>query len=108
MRLIDKIFGDKYDRRMKKAKRFYTNPIDEETWNLDLTFVDFMVPRLRLFRERASKIIEYDFTIVDEIIEGFELYRHHFDWDDDSVKDNIKKAQKSMKLFAEHWKEFWW
>lgn len=108
MSLFAKLFGDKYERHMKKANHFYTKPIDEETWNLDLCFVDFMVPRLRLFKEKASNIIDYDFTIIDKIIEGFELYRHHYDWEDASIKENLKKVQKSMRLFAEHWMEFWW
>ena len=108
MRLFNKIFGDEYDRAMKKPNRFYTNPIEQECWNLDLSFVEFMVPRLKLFREEASKIIKYDFTIVDRILEGFELYLSKFDWDVEDAKSNMKKVQKSMNLFAKHWTEFWW
>ena len=71
--IFRKIFGDKYDRHMKKPMRFYTNPISEECWNLMIILIEFIIPRLKLFRKEASAIIEYDFTIVDRIIEGFEV-----------------------------------
>lgn len=108
MRLFDKIFGDSYDRHMKKPMRMYTNPVSEECYNLDLVFVDFMVPRLKLFKKEASEIIEYDFTIVDKIIEGFELFQNKFDWSLEEAEANYAKFQESMKLFAEHIAEFWW
>lgn len=68
--------------------------MSEECWNLDLSFIEFIIPRLKMFKEEASKIIVYDFTIIDKILEGFELYRHIFDWDTsnvETVKDNLKK-----------------
>lgn len=111
MRLFDRIFGDKYDRRMKKVKKYNTNVLSEECWNLDTAFVDWIVPRLKVFRKEASRIIDYDFTVVDQIIEGFELYTSKFDWDlsdEKVIKDNLKRVDNSMKLFAEHWREFWW
>ena len=111
LRLIRKIFGDKYDRHMKKPNHFYANPVSEECWNLDLSFIEFIIPRLKMFKEEASKTIVYDFTIIDKILEGFELYRHIFDWDTTNVeiiKDNYKKVQESMDLFSKHWMEFGW
>lgn len=117
LRIFEKIFGDKYDRHMKKTDKFYTNPISEECWNLDWNFVKFMIPRLELFKKEASEIIEYDFSIVDKILEGFKLYEQKWEWDNniddlEELKNVILKnnaiVDESMKLFAEHWKEFWW
>lgn len=108
MRLFDKLFGDKYDRRMKKQRRFYTKPISEECWNLDMAFIEFIIPRLELFKTDASKIIVYDFDIIDQILEGFRLYQNKFDWEVEEAKENYDKFLKSMKLFAEHIAEFWW
>lgn len=54
-----------------------------------------------MFKEEASKMIVYDFTIIDKIIEGFELYRHIFDWDTtnvETVKDNLKKSSRIYGL----------
>ena len=98
----------KYERRMKKVNKYNRNVVREECWNLDLGFVDYIVPRLEVFKEDASKIIEYDFSIVDKILEGFKLYQRKYDWDIDDYENNLKIVEKSMKLFAKHWMEFWW
>ena len=108
IRFLEKLFGDRYERRMKKPMQMITNPISEECWNLDLTFVEFMIPRLELFKREASKIIKYDFSIVDNILVGFKLYAAKFDWNAEDYKKNIKVVEESMKVFSEHWMEFWW
>lgn len=97
-----------YDRRMKKVKKFYNKPIGEECFNLDLAFVDFMVPRLELFKKDASKVIDYDFIIIDEILKGFKLYQKKFDWELEDMEKNMEIVRKSMDIFAEHLYEFWW
>lgn len=117
LRIFERIFGDKYDRVMKKVDKTYTNVKSEECWNLDWNFVKFMIPRLELFKKEASKIIEYDFTIVDKILVGFKLYENKWEWDS-GINDleeirqifikNNAIVDESMKLFAEHWRDFWW
>lgn len=99
---------DKFERKMKKVSKFYNNPLVEETYSLDLSFIEFIIPRLKLFKEKANQIIVYDFTIIDKILEGFELYLNIFEWSMDECKINMPKVKKSMKLFAEHWTEFGW
>lgn len=117
LKIFKRVFGDKYDRVMKKVDKHYTNVKSEECWNLDWNFVKFMIPRLELFKKEASKIIVYDFSIIDEILVGFKLYENKWNWeaginDMEELKKivirNNKIVDKSMKLFAEHWKEFWW
>lgn len=97
-----------YDRRMKKVNKFYNNPFREECYNLDMAFVDFMVPRLKKFKEDASKQIVYNFDIIDEILVGFELYQGHFDWELEDIEKNMEVVNHSMKLLSEHFWEFWW
>lgn len=101
---------NEYERKMKKPLKFYNSPISEECWNLDSSFIDFIVPRLKLYRKDASRVIIYDFSIVDEIIEGFELYQDIYNWPSDPHKaqENMKKVRHSMELFAKHWMEFNW
>lgn len=106
--LFEKVFGDKYERHMKKPRRFYTKPISEECWNLDMSFIEFIIPRLELFKKEASKIIVYDFTIIDKILDGFRLYLTKSDWELDEVEQNYKKFQTSMRLFAKNVQDFWW
>lgn len=106
--LLIKIFGDKYSRRMKKYHKLYTIPIEEETFSLDSNFIDFIVPRLELFKEKASKWIVYDFTIIDRILVGFKLYQSVYDWETEDIEKNMTIVKESMKLFSEHWMEFGW
>lgn len=108
LRILEKIFGDSYERHMKKPMRLYTKPISEECWNLDFSFIDFIVPRLELFKKEASEIIAYDFSIIDEILVGFRLYSTKYDWEIEDIKKNMAIVKKSMKLFSEHWMEFGW
>lgn len=101
---------NEYERKMKKPLKFYNSPISEECWNLDSSFIDFIVPRLKLYRKDASRVIIYDFSIVDEIIEGFELYQDIYNWPSNPLEaqENMKKVKHSMELFAKHWMEFNW
>ena len=51
---------DKYDRVMKKVYKFYDNPKSEETYDLDYNLIRMIVPRLKLFIEDSSTIIDWD------------------------------------------------
>lgn len=106
--LFIRIFGDRYDRRMKKYHKLYTKPIEEETFSLDCNFIDFIVPRLELYKEKASKWIVYDFTIIDKILVGFKLYQSVFDWKVEDIEKNMAIVKESMQVFAEHWMELGW
>lgn len=97
-----------YNRYLRRRKKFYNKPIVEESFNVDLAFIDFIIPRLELFEEEASKHIKYDFDLVREIIKGFRLYQNKFEWETEDVQDNFKQVQRSMELFAAHFHEFWW
>lgn len=97
-----------YDRVMKKVYKFYNKPKKEECYNLDLAFVDFMVPRLERFKEDAKGVIVYDFSIIDDILDGFRIYQKKFDWELKDEKENARRVKRSMELFAEHFSEFWW
>lgn len=105
---LNKLFNNKYERRMKKPEKFYRNPISEECYALDINFVEFMIPRLELFKKDASKWIVYDFSIVDKILVGFKLYKEIFDWKPEDIEKNMTIVKESMKLFSEHWMEFGW
>jgi hypothetical protein len=100
----------KYDKRMKRPIKFYNSPISEECYNLDTSFINFIVPRLKLFKKDASRVIIYDFSIIDDILKGFELYQKVDEWENDKeiVAFNMKIVNKSMELFAKHWMEFNW
>lgn len=79
----------KYDRVMKKCEKFYRNPKAEETYALDYTLISIIVPRLQLFIDKSSKVIDWDehtkyskvdvIKICSTIIEDFDYYLDHVD-----------------------------
>ena len=91
---------------------------DTELWNLDVTFASFIVPRLKAFREKTisypnefNNINEWN-KILDDMIEGFELWINHFDWDflsdKNTVNGNNKKVNDALELFSKYFRDLWW
>lgn len=85
---------------------------DKETWNLDVTFAEFALPRLKRFRQ-ISKKIPADLTTEkwNEILNDIEFAFTKIVDDDyytlDSVEDNTR-IEKGLKLFAEYYRNLWW
>lgn len=72
---------------------------DSELWFLDSTIVDFILPRLKAFRENhfshpMNLTSEQWNEILDDIITAFELYKY-----DNVSKSEEEKIEKGMKLF---------
>lgn len=96
---------DKYDRIMKKAYKFYDNPRVEETYALDYSLVRMIVPRLEMFIERSSKIVDWEahatyakldvIKTCEEIIEHFKFYLDNSDTDDVDV---YKEYERRLKI----------
>lgn len=97
----------------------------EEFWSLDYTFVAFMLPRLKHFRTHYADVSipgclhTYDDkwhatdwpgaqakweSILDEMIEGFELLLA----DDYFEKEKQKKLDKSWELLGKYAQALWW
>ena len=91
---------------------------DTELWNLDLTISNFILPRLKVFREQTDgfpskfNTIEEWYKILDEIIEGLELYKDKFDWDMNADQNILNlysaKCKKAFKLLGEYVQDLWW
>lgn len=105
-----------------KRKKKISN---KELWNLDHTIIEWLVPRLKAFKERTTgypgDITEEERdNILDKIITGLEAYLAERQWDDNASKeinmecDKIfyghKEAefQEAMSLLAKHFKSLWW
>lgn len=101
-----------------KAQRDERGFDDTELWNLDSTVVDFVLPRLKAYREQTevfpvkySDLDEWR-AVLDEIIEGLELYKSKIDWD---VSDTVQgvfdfysaKRRKAFKLLGENLQDMW-
>lgn len=91
---------------------------DTELWNLDLTFAKFMLPRLKEFRKKTcsypselNNIDEWN-KILDEMIEGLQLWTKHFDWDFSSDQNtrngNHLKVETALNHLAKYFRDLWW
>jgi hypothetical protein len=113
------MYLDKKDNRYKKYKNQLKKYsfCDSETWNLDTTIVEFILPRLKRFRKICpcypgcfSTIKEWH-TILDKIILAFEWYLKEGDLTDITEterKNNWKNYEEGMKLFLNHFSGLWW
>ena len=94
-------------------------------WNFDYTIIEFLVPRLKLFREKSQGYPddvtgeEWD-SILDKIIKGLEAYKAERPWDKNlSTQENLdldktyyaKNAsdfQNAMELLTKYFRNLWW
>lgn len=107
------------DERAKKFKeqRMTRGFDDSETWSLDSTIAKFLVPRLKAFKEckngYPARMTEKKWNkILDEMIEGFELYLTHDEWelcqDKNIYNEKSLKVNKALKHFSKYFYDLWW
>jgi hypothetical protein len=83
---------------------------ERETWSLDFTFIAWVYPRLKMYREINAGypmgITKKQWNkIIDEMIEGFELY---LKTDNLYNKEANEKLERSLDLFREYIRTIWW
>lgn len=102
--------GDKREEEFSLQRR--TRGFDNsETWALDQTIVDFILPRLKVFKELTVGFpVKFDTMqewqdVLDQMIEAFELMhlRDHYAEDVDDMKIN-----RGLDLFREYFFHLWW
>jgi len=94
-----------------KQQRLERGFDDSELWNLDMTFVEFMLPRIKRFREvhcgYPGRLTDKKWNkILDEIIKGFELYKE-FAYDVSLSPEQGKQINKAFKLFSQYIYDMW-
>ena len=92
------------DERLEKFKnqRLERGFDNTELWNLDLTIAQFILPRMKAFKEQDYNAIEN--KVLDKIIRSFEMVVEKGFF---TNEEDIKEFQKGMKLFAKHYCELW-
>lgn len=109
--------GDENDEREPewKAQRLTRGFDDTEMWSLDCTIAEFIAPRLKVFKEQAEQIEDHPGqitfqewkSILEQMIEGFELYPNHFHWTEEESDTNWKKVDKALSLFHKWFFTLW-
>lgn len=102
----------KFFKRKKKIS-------DKELRNLDYTIIDWLVHRLKAFKEQATTYEEWD-IILDKIILGLEAYKADRSWDENiSMQENVNQDmafytqansdfKEAMRLLPEHFGRLWY
>lgn len=86
---------------------------DSELWNLDHSIACFILPRLKRFRETAGgypgylKNMDEWYSILDQMIEGFELIvNDEINFNKNEEIEN--KKNKALDLLREYFYALWW
>ena len=117
-------FLNKKDKRYKGYVAFKERHgfSPDECWNLDDTMAEFLLPRLRYFRNhtigypRLIKSFEQWTAILDKIIWSFEQRLKHGWLPKDEYLQEIglsrdvyeKRYRQGLKLFGKWWEALWW
>jgi len=84
---------------------------DSITWSLDATVSEFLLPRLRRFKEiniayPAGMTAEEWDQALDKMIAAFEFGASEERWLD--IGPGYAKHQEGLDLFAKHFWSLWW
>lgn len=99
-----------YKNKYQKITRGYS---DEELWNLDATFVRWMLPRLKAFKEKTQgypcDVSEDEWNdILNKIIKSFEVYMKDLPDDLEELRKDTETIKEGFKLFGERLYNLWW
>ena len=84
---------------------------DSDTWSLDSTVSEFVLPRLRRFKEvnigyPGSLTPEEWDLILDKMIAAFEFGASEERWDDKG--EGYSKHKEGLELFSRYFWDLWW
>jgi hypothetical protein len=130
LQIIKEISKGKPERRKKMLKDYEDKGwTDRDTWSLDYTIAQFVLPRLKRFREVASGCpgifcpiddngkpmkgrgipkdgMKHWHKLLDEMIVGFQLMNDGNQFL--GSKEDYKKMNKALDLFREFFFDLWW
>lgn len=95
-----------------KQQRIERGFDDTETWNLEYVIAQFILPRLKRFKELTNgypvgmKTMENWYAELDKMIEAFQLYAA--DASSCLDKDVEQKVQAGLDSFAKYFFHLWW
>jgi len=116
------LFVEKSDKRYKKhVKQLKENGFsDAETWCLFAGISEFILPRLKRFKEinngypgdlteaKWDKILDNMIFAFEWAVMDGEMTDEYMDLSDKKKEDGWKKYEEGMKLFGEYFMGLWW
>ena len=81
---------------------------DSETWSLRDSIANFIIPRLKRYKEIIKQSYTNDdeyMTNIDEVLNAFQIVIDNPSYLPD---DKIKEYEKGMKTFSEIFMGLWW
>lgn len=116
------MYIDKTDKRYKSYVRQLKKVgfSDTETWNLDSVISEFILPRLKRFKETCNGFpggrgltMNKWYKMLDKMIFAFEWNvgcnaDSNFNLSEKEEKANWKKYKEGMSLFSEYFRDLWW
>lgn len=108
----------KYDRVMRKVNNFYAHPKKEELYNLNVSIIDYLLPRLKLFIVDSSSIVDWDWHKRNnniDIIKSLRLIirdleyikEHQYDFDVKIAEKCMRKSKSAFSLLGEIYFYLW-
>lgn len=96
--------------RKKQLKKIGAYVPSRDTWNLDITIAEFILPRLKLFKEVAdcfpAKLdsMEEWHDILDKMIDAFYL----ISTDKRKTEADNNAIEEGLGLFKRYYHSLWW
>lgn len=84
---------------------------DRETWNIDVSWAEFILPRLQRYREvtishpENMSLSEW-LDIIDDMIDAFAIFASKDYYDMTPEQSAI--IDKGVALFHKHYRDLWW
>ena len=94
-------------------QRIFRGWDDSETWSLDCTIAEFVLPRLKRFKElnigfphRIESPEKWD-EILDKMIFALDKVTKQFD-DEDWTEEDQRKIRWGLIAFGNYFRDLWW
>lgn len=91
-------------------QRLFRGWDDSETWNLNCSIAEYILPRLKRYKE--INMVCWDDGVLEKMILAFEYYVNMNKYDDEMYGENAiefyNKVNEGLRLFAKYYGSLWW
>lgn len=98
--------------RKKQLKKIGKYVPVNDTWGLDITIAEFVLPRLKLFRKVVDcfpcdlNTIEEWYDILDKMIESFRMISISPSYK--TFEERKEVIEEGLDLFRKYYHDLWW